>query len=71
MTLQGVGPVCFGSVVAGLGTGGAMALAGGAAVLTAGWMHTWHPHTFPVPGLHCSTGSEDGTEQHACCSPAQ
>lgn len=34
MTLQGVGPVCFGSVAAGIGTGGAIALAGGAAVLT-------------------------------------
>lgn len=52
MTLQGVGPVCFGSVAAGVGTGGAIALAGGAAVLTAGWILTWHPATTspaPVP----------------------
>jgi hypothetical protein len=49
MTLQGVGPVCFGSVAAGIGTGGAIALAGGAAALTAGWILTWHPPTSPVP----------------------
>ncbi|MEV8388038.1 MFS transporter, partial [Streptomyces chartreusis] len=48
MTLQGVGPACFGSVAAGIGTGGAIALAGGAAVLTAGWILTWHPPT-PTP----------------------
>lgn len=42
MTLQGVGPVCLGSVAAGLGTGGAIAVAGGAVTLTAGWMLTWH-----------------------------
>ncbi|MGW4538372.1 MFS transporter [Streptomyces chartreusis] len=48
MTLQGIGPACFGSVAAGIGTGGAIALAGGAAVLTAGWMLTWHPPT-PTP----------------------
>lgn len=34
MTLQGVGPVCLGAVAAVIGTGGAIALAGGAAVLT-------------------------------------
>ncbi|MCF1593295.1 MFS transporter [Streptomyces muensis] len=47
MTLQGVGPACFGSVAAGIGTGGAIALAGGAALLTAGWILTWRrgPHT--------------------------
>ncbi|MBW5485915.1 MFS transporter [Streptomyces bambusae] len=71
MTLQGVGPVCFGSVAAGIGTGGAIALAGGAAALTAGWILTWHPPTSPVPVLNHSTGSENGTEQHACSSPAQ
>ncbi|GAA0290061.1 MFS transporter [Streptomyces polychromogenes] len=49
MTLQGVGPVCFGSVAAGTGTGGAIALAGGAAALTAGWILTWHP-----PASHAS-----------------
>ncbi|CAM5497469.1 hypothetical protein SFIMM107S_05191 [Streptomyces griseus] len=39
MTLQGVGPVCLGAVAAaGTGTGGAIALAGGAVVLTAGWI---------------------------------
>jgi predicted MFS family arabinose efflux permease len=69
MTLQGVGPVCFGSVAAGIGTGGAIALAGGAAVLTAGWILTWHPPTSPVPVPNYSTGSEHGTEQHACSSP--
>lgn len=65
MTLQGVGPACFGSVAAGIATGGAIALAGGAAVLTAGWILTWHPSTSPVPVPNCSTGSENGTEQHA------
>ncbi|MFG3395650.1 MFS transporter [Streptomyces parvus] len=44
MTLQGVGPVCLGTAAAaGTGTGGAIALAGGAVVLTAGWILTWHP----------------------------
>ncbi|GGV88351.1 membrane protein [Streptomyces gelaticus] len=71
MTLQGVGPACFGSVATGIGTGGAIALAGGAAVLTAGWILSWHSHTSPVPGPNCSTGSENGTEQHACSPPAQ
>ncbi|MFB7066302.1 S1 RNA-binding domain-containing protein [Streptomyces sp. NPDC056300] len=71
MTLQGVGPACFGSVAAVIGTGGAIALAGGAAVLTAGWILTWHPPTSPVPVPNYSTGSENGTEQHACSSPAQ
>ncbi|MFC7867993.1 MFS transporter [Streptomyces murinus] len=41
MTLQGVGPACFGSVAEGIGTGGAIALAGGAAALTAGWVLSW------------------------------
>ncbi|MEU6461440.1 MFS transporter [Streptomyces sp. NPDC046976] len=41
MTLQGIGPVCFGSVAEGIGTGGAIALAGGAAALTAGWILRW------------------------------
>jgi hypothetical protein len=40
MTLQGIGPACFGAVAAGIGTGGAMALAGVAAVLTTGWILT-------------------------------
>ncbi|WP_442805774.1 MFS transporter [Streptomyces sp. NBC_00385] len=69
MTLQGVGPACFGSVAAGIGAGGAMALAGGAAALAAGWILTWHRPTCPVPGPDCSTGSANGTEQHACGSP--
>ncbi|MFI7366103.1 MFS transporter [Streptomyces sp. NPDC050149] len=43
MTLQGVGPVCLGAVAAGIGTGGAIAVAGVAAALTAGWILTWHP----------------------------
>ncbi|MEU3702299.1 MFS transporter [Streptomyces anulatus] len=47
MTLQGVGPVCLGAVAAVIGTGGAIALAGGAAVLTAGWILTWHPPASP------------------------
>lgn len=47
MTLQGVGPVCMGAVAAVTGTGGAIALASGAAVLTAGWILTWHPR---LPG---------------------
>ncbi|MFF0134030.1 MFS transporter, partial [Streptomyces mirabilis] len=71
MSLQGVGPACFGSVAAVIGTGGAIALAGGAAALTAGWILTWHQPTTPVPGPNHSTGSENGTEQHACSSPAQ
>ncbi|MBC9719713.1 MFS transporter [Streptomyces sp. TRM66268-LWL] len=45
MTLQGVGPVCVGSAAAGIGTGGAIALAGGAVALTAAWILTWHPPT--------------------------
>ncbi|MFC8430477.1 MFS transporter [Streptomyces sp. NPDC057253] len=49
MTLQGVGPACFGSVAAGIGTGGAIALAGVATALAAGWILTWHPPTSPVP----------------------
>lgn len=48
MTLQGVGPVCLGVVAAVIGTGGAIALAGGAAVLTAGWILTWHPPASPA-----------------------
>ncbi|WP_327331838.1 MFS transporter [Streptomyces anulatus] len=48
MTLQGVGPVCLGAVAAVIGTGGAIALAGGAAVLTAGWILTWHPPASPA-----------------------
>lgn len=48
MTLQGVGPVCLGAVAALIGTGGAIALAGGAAVLTAGWILTWHPPASPA-----------------------
>ncbi|MEU3056061.1 MFS transporter [Streptomyces griseus] len=50
MTLQGVGPVCLGAAAAaGTGTGGAIALAGGAVALTAGWIRTWHPRTSPAP----------------------
>ncbi|MFJ5266506.1 MFS transporter [Streptomyces sp. NPDC088387] len=71
MTLQGVGPACFGAVAAGIGTGGAIALAGGAAALTASWILTWHPPASPVPVPNYSKGSENGTEQHACGSPAQ
>ncbi|WP_103534470.1 MFS transporter [Streptomyces sp. SM11] len=71
MTLQGVGPVCLGAVAAGMGTGGAIALAGGAVALTAGWILTWHPPTSPVPVPNHSTGSENGTEYRACSSPAR
>ncbi|MFD5029576.1 MFS transporter [Streptomyces sp. NPDC058405] len=59
MTLQGVGPVCLGAVAAGMGTGGAIALAGGAVALTAGWILTWHPPTSAVPA-RC--------RKHRCCS---
>ncbi|WP_224274827.1 MFS transporter [Streptomyces sp. LS1784] len=41
MTLQGVGPVCFGAITAASGTGGAMALAGVGSLLTAAWVLTW------------------------------
>ncbi|MFJ9447428.1 MFS transporter [Kitasatospora sp. NPDC101235] len=41
MTLQGVGPVCFGAIAAASGTGGAMALAGAGSLLTAAWVLTW------------------------------
>ncbi|MFD8013886.1 MFS transporter [Streptomyces sp. NPDC058955] len=71
MTLQGVGPVCFGAVAAGIGTGGAIALAGGAAVLTAGWILTWLPRARPVPAPNSATESENGTGQHPCGSPAR
>ncbi|WP_329118087.1 MFS transporter [Streptomyces sp. NBC_01465] len=71
MTLQGVGPAGFGAVAAGIGTGGAIALAGIAAALTASWILTWHPLTSPIPVPNCSTGSENGTEQHASSTPAQ
>ncbi|MFE7463002.1 MFS transporter [Streptomyces sp. NPDC057499] len=71
MTLQGVGPVCLGAVAAGTGTGGAMALAGGAVALTAGWILTWHPSTSPDPAPNHSTGPENNTEQHAYSPPAQ
>ncbi|MFB7277971.1 MFS transporter [Streptomyces hydrogenans] len=49
MTLQGVGPACFGAVAAGIGTSGTIALAGGAAALTAGWILTWHPPASSPP----------------------
>ncbi|WP_405432545.1 MFS transporter [Streptomyces anulatus] len=58
MTLQGVGPVCLGAVAAVIGTGGAIALAGGAAVLTAGWILTWHPPASPVPAPNRVASSE-------------
>ncbi|MFF5718401.1 MFS transporter [Streptomyces buecherae] len=71
MTLQGVGPVCLGSVAAGIGTGGAIALAGGAVALTAGWILTWHPPTSPAPVPNDPTGSANDAEQHACAPPAR
>jgi len=71
MTLQGVGPACFGSVAAGIGTGGAIALAGGTAVLTAGWILTWHPPTPPAPVPNRPAGSKNGALEHACRFPAR
>ncbi|MGW7260191.1 MFS transporter [Streptomyces sp. NPDC054834] len=41
MTLQGLGPVCVGAFAAVSGTGGAMALAGLGALLTAAWILSW------------------------------
>ncbi|MEY9930851.1 putative MFS family arabinose efflux permease [Catenulispora sp. GP43] len=41
MTLQGIGPVLVGAVAGLAGTGPAMAVAGGAAMLTGGWMASW------------------------------
>ncbi len=63
MTLQGIGPACFGAVAEGIGTGGAIALAGGAAADTADWILTWHPPASSVPAPTHSTGSENGTKQ--------
>ncbi|MGW8488813.1 MFS transporter [Streptomyces sp. NPDC055886] len=58
MTLQGVGPVCLGTAAAaGTGTGGAIAWAGGAVALTAGWILTWHPRTSPAPSPASSPAS--------------
>jgi predicted MFS family arabinose efflux permease len=70
MTLQGVGPVCLGLVAAGIGTGGAIAVAGGAAALTAGWILTWHVPTSPAPLPNDSTDQRTAP-QHACSPPAQ
>ncbi|MFF4858594.1 MFS transporter [Streptomyces rubiginosohelvolus] len=56
MTLQGVGPVCLGTAAAaGTGTGGAIALAGGAVALTAGWILTWHLPTIGGPDANSAT----------------
>ena len=41
MTLQGLGPVALGTVAGLAGTGAAIAVAGGAALVTAGWMSGW------------------------------
>ncbi|GAA1988632.1 MFS transporter [Catenulispora subtropica] len=41
MTLQGTSPVLLGAIASRAGTGPAMAIAGGAMVITAGWMATW------------------------------
>jgi predicted MFS family arabinose efflux permease len=41
MTLQGIGPVLIGGVAGFAGTGRAMAVAGGATVVTALWMASW------------------------------
>lgn len=71
MTLQGIGPACFGAVAAGIGTGGAIALAGGAAALTAGWILSWLRPASQAPAPNCSAGSANGTDQRACGSPAR
>ncbi|MCE7081755.1 MFS transporter [Streptomyces sp. ST2-7A] len=71
ITLQGVGAVCLGAVAAAIGTGGAIALAGGVVALTASWILTWHPPASPLPVPNDSTGSENSTEQPACSPPAQ
>lgn len=42
MTLQGAGSVLFGAVAGAAGTGGAIAAAGAAVLLTAGWIATWY-----------------------------
>ncbi|MFI1557637.1 MFS transporter, partial [Streptomyces globisporus] len=55
MTLQGVGPVCLGVVAAGIGTGGAIALAGGAVAITAGWILTWHLPAIGGPDANSAT----------------
>lgn len=41
MTLQGIGPVLIGGIAGFTGTGRAMAVAGGATVVTALWMASW------------------------------
>ena len=41
MTLQGLGPACFGALAALTGSGAAMALAGACTLLTAAWIATW------------------------------
>lgn len=45
MTLQGLGPVCLGALTGLCGTGGAMAAAGLAALLTAAWLLSWRRAT--------------------------
>ncbi|MFB7470305.1 MFS transporter [Kitasatospora sp. NPDC056184] len=42
MTLQGLGPACFGVLATAAGTGAAMAAAGAATLATACWIATWH-----------------------------
>jgi predicted MFS family arabinose efflux permease len=42
MTLQGLGPACFGAISAAAGTTLAMAAAGAATLLTACWIISWH-----------------------------
>lgn len=43
MTLQGLGPVALGTVAGFVGTGAAIAVAGGVLLATAGWMGSWLP----------------------------
>ncbi|MFE0464559.1 MFS transporter, partial [Kitasatospora sp. NPDC058965] len=43
MTLQGLGPACIGALATATGPGTAMALAGSATALTAGWVLVWRP----------------------------
>ncbi len=50
MTLQGVGPACFGALAALAGSGAAMALAGACTLLTAAWIASWGQPAAGEPG---------------------
>jgi predicted MFS family arabinose efflux permease len=57
MTLQGIGPILVGAVAGWAGTGPAMAAAGGATILTAGWMASWLSRR-PKVACHSSVPSQ-------------